>query len=86
MFKWIYAQQANSKKQKSRKKTNLSYGPLEPRQLLATTATFDSGAFTIKGDGFDDDYILQVQPTPSGTITQILKSTRLIQSSPKQKQ
>ncbi len=60
MFKWIYAQQTNLKKQKSRSKTNLSYGPLEPRQLLATTATYDSGAFTIEGDGFADDYVHQV--------------------------
>lgn len=60
MFKWIYAQNSKSNKPNSRNKSNLTYGPLEPRQLLATTATFTGGEFTLTGDIGADDFVIQV--------------------------
>ncbi|MDE0936730.1 MAG: hypothetical protein OSA89_12505 [Mariniblastus sp.] len=60
MFKWIYAQNSQSNKPNSRTKANLAYGPLEPRQLLATTATFTGGEFTLTGDLGGDDFVIQV--------------------------
>ena len=60
MFKWIYAQNSKSNKPNSRNKSNLAYGPLEPRQLLATTATFTGGEFTLTGDLGGDDFVIQV--------------------------
>ena len=60
MFKWIYAQNSKSNKPNSRNKSNLTYGPLEPRQLLATTATFTGGEFTLTGDLGGDDFVIQV--------------------------
>lgn len=62
MFKWIYAQHAKANKPKSRAKSNLAYGPLEPRQLLATSATFTGGEFTLTGDFAADDFVVQVDP------------------------
>ncbi|MGB1931290.1 MAG: hypothetical protein ACPHO8_18430, partial [Mariniblastus sp.] len=62
MFKWIYAQHAKANKPKSRAKSNLAYGPLEPRQLLATSATFTGGEFTLTGDVAADDFVVQVDP------------------------
>ncbi|MDA7928851.1 hypothetical protein N9B54_02710, partial [Mariniblastus sp.] len=60
MFKWIYAQNSKSNKPNSRNKSNLAYGPLEPRQLLATTATFTGGEFTLTGDLGGNDFVIQV--------------------------
>ena len=60
MFKWIYAQNSKSNQPNSRNKSNLAYGPLEPRQLLATTATFTGGEFTLTGDLGGDDFVIQV--------------------------
>ncbi|MCP4774693.1 MAG: hypothetical protein GY880_10670, partial [Planctomycetaceae bacterium] len=60
MFKWIYAQNSKTSKSKPRAKSNLAYGPLEPRQLLATTATFTGGEFTLTGDIGADDFVIQV--------------------------